>query len=308
MYAMNPLRPRRAVTLIEVIVVIAIIGMLIVLLVSAVQTVRSAAHRAACANNLRQVGVALHQYHEVYGSLPPGIAHPRLLPGIPRLYGPDTDAYPLLNWQGRLLPFIGQESLWSQVQEAYIQDPYYLNFPPHVGYTTFIPLYVCPADGRRVRPDTPFDRSPGTTSYLGVAGTNEFRGDGVLYMDSRVRFADVVDGTSLTLMVGERPPSLDLLRGRWYGGWGYWGSGDAFLGVREIYSGSSQPGCSEGPYHFGPGRLQDPCSTFHFWSLHPGGAHFLFADGSVRFLGYGTDTILPALATRAGGEVVGLPD
>lgn len=305
---MNPSCPRRGFTLLELVVVIAIIGVLTGLVLAGIQKVRGAALRLRCANNLRQIGLALHRYHDSFGSLPPGVSHPRLLPGIPPLYGRDTDPYPLLNWQGRLLPFIEQEALWQQTVQAYARDPYYIRNPPHVGITTPIPLYVCPTDGRRSRPGLPLDESPATTSYLGVSGTNEFRRDGVLYVDSSVRLADIMDGTSHTLVAGERPPSFDLFYGRWYGGWGPWGSANAFLGVREIHIGSSVTGCPAGPYRFGPGRLQDPCSTYHFWSLHSTGANFLIADGSVRFLGYSADPLLPALATRAGGEAVSLPD
>ena len=81
------------------------------------------------------------------------------------------------------------------------------------------------------------------------------------------------------------------------------------LGARERnFGGEFVAACPAGPYHFGPGRLHEQCDLFHLWSLHPGGAHFLFADGSVHFLGYGADAVLPALATRSGGEVAAVPD
>jgi prepilin-type processing-associated H-X9-DG protein len=97
--------------------------------------------------------------------------------------------------------------------------------------------------------------------------------------------------------------------GWWYAGHGQQvgsGSGDMVLGVREIKV-IHLRGCPIGPYSFGPGRLDNMCDLFHFWSLHSGGGYFLFADGSVRFLGYDANPILPALASRAGGEVVELP-
>lgn len=78
------------------------------------------------------------------------------------------------------------------------------------------------------------------------------------------------------------------------------------LGVREKNIGGPYvpASCPPGPYHFQPGRLDQPCDLFHFWSLHAGGANFLFADGSVHFLAYSADDILPALATRSGGEAI----
>jgi prepilin-type processing-associated H-X9-DG protein len=131
----------------------------------------------------------------------------------------------------------------------------------------------------------------------------------MLYLDSPTRFADVLDGSSQTLFVGERPPSADGARGRWYGGWGAWGTADSYLGVCEtgVFDWVPNSGCPDGPYSFQPDRLDNPCSVFHFWSLHTGGANFLFVDGSVVFLGYSAATVLPALATREGGEVVELP-
>ena len=86
------------------------------------------------------------------------------------------------------------------------------------------------------------------------------------------------------------------------------GSGDVILGVEEINLLPVTPGsCGPGVYRFGSGQIQNQCDMFHFWSLHPGGANFLYADGSVHFVNYGVAAILPALASRAAGEVVGAP-
>ncbi|MBY0232636.1 MAG: DUF1559 domain-containing protein [Gemmataceae bacterium] len=150
----------------------------------------------------------------------------------------------------------------------------------------------------------------GLTAYVGVLGTEYLRKDGVLFADSRIRFEDIVDGTSNTLLVGERPTSANMAFGGWYAGTGQnFGTGSAsmVLGVREYCFTPFAPDCPVGPYSFGPGRLDNTCDAFHFWSLHSGGAHFAFADGSVRFLSYGAKDILPALATRAGGESVEAP-
>ncbi len=216
---------RGAFTLIELLVVIAIIGVLIGLLLAAVQNVRAAAARMACTNNMRQIGIALHHHHDTHQGFPPGVS-----------YRDGADPYPFMGWQTRLLPFLEQENLWKQAQDAYVRDPRFLHNPPHTGLAAVLPVYACPSDSRTLSV-----HSIGTalqvafTAYLGVEGTNQFRKDGLLYLDSRTRFADITDGASNTLLVGERPPSADGILGWWYAGEGQAkdGSADMVLGVQE---------------------------------------------------------------------------
>src|SRR5262249_46946632 len=145
----------------------------------------------------------------------------------------------------------------------------------------------------------------------GVSGKDWSTRDGVLFRDSRISLRDITDGTSNTLMVGERPPSADFQFGWWYAGAGqkFTGSADMFLGVEgQNLLGLVGGSCPLGTYRFTPGRLNNLCDMFHFWSLHSGGAHFLYADGSVHFLHYSVAPLLPALATRVGGEAVTVPE
>ncbi len=293
------LSKRPGLTLIETMVVIAIIGVLIGLLVPAVQRVRDAAMKTRCTNNLRHIGLALQQYHDAQGSFPPGMS-----------YRDGTDPYPFMSWNTRLLPFLEQQALWEQAQKAYALDRSFYDNPPHTNRTVVVSLFCCPADPRTLSVEQLADGQRVTfTDYLGVEGSNQNRQDGVLFLDSIIRLTDISDGTSNTLCVGERPPSADGILGWWYAGEGQSkdGSADMVLGVRELNMGTFAPNCPLGPYSFGPGRPKNQCDAFHFWSLHLGGAHFLLADGSVHFLNYAANPILPALATRAGGEAAELP-
>jgi len=293
---------RSAFSLIELLVVIAIIAVLIAILIPAVQRVRASGYRLECANNLHQIGLALHAYHASHRTLPPGVS-----------YQNGKDPYLFMSWNTRLLPFLEQDSLWKQTLAAYEDNPDFLANPPHVGLGTVLAIFDCPADSRTIhdREDLP---GIALNYYLGIEGTNQFKKDGVLYLDSKVRLTDIIDGTSSTLMVGERTPSADGAAGWWYAGWGQGkdGSTDSVLGVNEVnvfspWSGS-MGSCPAGPYEFGSGDPKNACDAFHFWSLHPGGGNFLLADGSVHFLHYSAAPIMPALATRNGREPVSLPD
>jgi prepilin-type N-terminal cleavage/methylation domain-containing protein/prepilin-type processing-associated H-X9-DG protein len=291
-------RVRRGLTLIELLVVIAIIGVLISLLLAAAQRARSTAERLRCLNNLRQLGLALQSYHDALGVLPPG-----------RGRADGSDPYPLLGWPAGLLPFLERENEWSQIPDAYKQDPLPFQNPPHRNLSRVIPVFSCPVDSRTRSAQSPRGGRPvAFTSYLGVEGKSQFEVNGILFDGSRIRLADVTDGTSNTLALAERPPSADLSFGWWYAGSGFndHGCGDMILGTNELNTPPIQ-GCPEGPYMFAAGQIDEQCDLFHFWSLHPGGANFVFVDGSARFLTYQAAPLLAALASRNGGEVVNAP-
>jgi prepilin-type N-terminal cleavage/methylation domain-containing protein/prepilin-type processing-associated H-X9-DG protein len=296
---------RGAFTLLELIVVLAIIAVVMGLLLPAVQKVRGVALKAACANNLHQIGLALHQYHGTHGHFPPGVS---------------TDT-PLYSWHVELLPYLEQEALAADARRSVAFNiPHEGPYPggPHQGVGTVVPVFGCPADGQtRVTHDFG-GLHFAVTSYLGIQGVNRARLDGVLYADSRVRVGDITDGTSNTLAVGERPPYIADHQGSW----GMWytglygiafrasfGTGAVVLGVREPCASPHflDSPCGTEVFRFGPGAIGDPHAAYHFWSVHSGGGHFLFADGSVHFLTYGVEPLMPALASRAGGEEVSLP-
>jgi prepilin-type processing-associated H-X9-DG protein/prepilin-type N-terminal cleavage/methylation domain-containing protein len=301
---MNPQHQARrsAMTLLELLIVLAITAILLGLLLAAVQQARVAAARLQCQNKLRQLGIALHHYHDTYRVLPPG-HRSRLNPTGMQLSG----------WPLSILPYLEQTAVDVNARDAYSRASVPFVNPPHVGLATVLPAFNCPADDRIATPQfAPRSKiMVAFTSYLGVSGNDYSTHDGVLFQDSHVRFSDISDGLSNTLLLGERPPSKDFQFGWWYAGTGqrFTGSADMILGVREQ---NITPGwfrlCPPGRYPFGLGRFDFQCSMFHFWSPHASGANFLFCDGSVHFLAYSAASILPALATRAGGEAISLPD
>ncbi len=293
---------RSAFSLIELIVVIAIIATLIGLLLPAVQKVREAAARARCQGNLRQIGLAFHNYHDTVGRFPPGVSK--------ELFNGD---YPYMGWQTFILPYVEQEALWRGAVAAFSQTKLFHLAPPHFGLSTLMPLYSCPSDSQTATVQSYLGVQVAQTDYVGNEGRNERANDGILFVDSRIRLTQIRDGTSQTLLVGERPPSLDNQFGWWYAGVGQDsnGSADMVLGAAEINESQGLPvllDCPRGPYSYLQPAPNDLCAVFQYWSHHPGGANFLFCDGSVHFLSYSADKILPALATRRrrGGFVFGL--
>ena len=297
------MRARSGFSLTELLVVIAIVGVLIGLLLPAVQKVRDFAARSKCSNNLHQIVLAAHQYHNTALSFPAGMRYQR-----------GKDPLLFMSWLTALLPYLEQQELWNLTQDAYEQapSPFPDKNPPHVGLDTVISTFVCPNDPRAgdVQRSRLENWAVALTCYLGVEGKDLWTNDGVFFRDSHVRFADIRDGTSQTLFAGERPPSPDFQFGWWYAGEGQvgTGSGDTFLGVEEqnVLPYTMAP-CFRGVYTYGPGDITDQCDMFHFWSLHQGGANFALADGSVRFLSYSAAPLMSALASRAGGEAVEAP-
>ena len=291
----------RGFSLFEVLVVIGVVAVLVGLTVPAVQRVRGAAARAACQNNLKQLALALHQYEGSHGRLPTG-HEPARPPARPPM--------PFTVWHLLITPFVEQQAVWDQAVVDYAADP--TGLTPQRGERALVPVFQCPADGRVsvLQPEYLTRRPMGFTSYLGVSGKNLLGRDGAMFAGSAVPLNHVTDGTSQTLLLGERPPSDLFHYGNWYSANGQRddGSADQVLGVREVVIFMFPHVCAVGPYTYGPGTVKNPCDDFHFWSLHSGGANFAFCDGSVRFLRYAAEPVMPALATRAGGESVPLPD
>jgi len=299
---MRPAQSRLAFTLVENLIAVATAGVLLALVLSAVFKARSAAGRLHCQHNLRQIGLALHEYQLTHNAFPPTFS---------------TSSERYLSWMARILPYMEQGDLWQQAEEAYQQTDWPWTSPPHPD-STVVSVFDCPDDPRaqeavslQLFNSNPQSEHAGLvtvhvafTSYLGNAGTNLKTLDGVFSPNAPVRLEDLVDGASNTLLAGERPVGPDQTFGWWYAGPGqsFTGSADVVLGAAELNVVRSD--CGAGPYAFGPGRAENTCDLFHYWSFHSGGANFLMADGTTRFVTYEVEpTLLRALATRAGGEI-----
>jgi len=306
-------RSRRAFTLIELLVVIAIIAILIGLLLPAVQKVREAAARMKCSNNLKQIGLALHNYHDANGAFPSGYYNGGKPAGI---YGSSGEYWMwcYTGWQLQLLPYMEQSALFNNSYNWLKANPYNTDTNSYPACGFVMSSYTCPSNSR---PTTIVNG--GTTyqleSYMGVTGTssnNPIAGDGVLYCNSMVRLTDVTDGTSNTVAVGERPCTGDQQYGWGFAPYGTGaGDGDTVLGSKDTYLASVLGDISTNVGLQSPrvpqGGYTGEIDGAHFWSFHIGGANFVYADGSVHFLSYSANSIFIPLSTRAGGEVFVLP-
>ncbi len=303
---------RRGFTLIELLVVIAIIAILIALLLPAVQQAREAARRASCSNNLKQLGLALHNYHDAHRVFPPG----SILRDTNQTYG----------WGTFILPQIEQSSLFEQISPG--DDTKGLamgstlppaNTPnPMTGepvLQTPIASYVCPS--AIIGETNPERGNYGSSSYVGVAGVADGTGTydrrGMLYDGSDVRLRDIQrDGTSRTMIVGERAssfPNTDGSPTNHNPDGGIWPGRAADF--HDTYSNLLQANL-----HPTRGTLNVPVRGA-FSSQHTGGVHFLFCDGSVHFLSDSIDSrpydpmvgpsslgLLQRLAIRNDGELI----
>ncbi len=284
-------RPRQAFTLIELLVVIGAIGILIALLLPAVQAAREAARRLQCQNRERQIGLALHNYHDVQNAFPPLLVVD---------WNPSNSPWPTgwWGWHVRVLPYLEQRPLYGQIDlrdDAVFKLAYY---KPQT--SQIIPTYLCPDDPfseQLWRTDDWFQGPVAFahTNYLGCRGsTRDLPGNGTFpEVNVSVHIRDIKDGTSNTLHLGERPVDMG-------GEWGWWAVN---TGVDYHGLGDSVLDLSEG---LRPGTPGSNVDILHYWSFHPGGAHFLFVDGSVHFLSYTIDHhLFLAMGTRSGNEVIG---
>jgi prepilin-type N-terminal cleavage/methylation domain-containing protein/prepilin-type processing-associated H-X9-DG protein len=305
--AIQPMR--RAFTLIELLVVLGIIGVLLALLLPAVQKARAAAARLSCMNNLKQAGLALHQFADDRGAFPPGAVY-----GPLPLAGVNTDA--LHGCWPFLLPYLEQEAL----SREYRWDVDFFDPANQPAVATQLRILQCPAspqadrvvdaghsDGAFVNGGQgaciDYDPVQGVGPGLAALGLINPPGnyEGALPDNRLTRVTDITDGTSNTLLVAEdagRPQRWQA--GRYVPGAFSFGGPWASSANPVLIRGSSPDGSTA------PGPCALNCTNDRQpYSFHTGGANFLFADGSVHFLSAGMDIrVLAALATRAGGEVI----
>jgi prepilin-type N-terminal cleavage/methylation domain-containing protein len=276
---------RPAFTLTECLVSLTVIGILASLLVVGVQHVQNAAAIAACQSNLRQIGLALHNYHSIYNRFP-------AQPGIQR----DS-------WMFQVLPHLEQNDLY---QTAWTPS---CNSVWQVTITTLL----CPSSAWHSQGSYPWmGVEYAMTDYLGVAGSDSSLidaqiWDGVLGNPGRaVRASDITRGLSSVLMAGERPPGPD----QFWGWWGYrewdnalWAIGDTLTApVVTIDNTAAGEPCPKKNL-FSAGDLTNYCHVNHFWSLHGCGGNWLFGDGSVHFLNYSAgDSLVPQMANIASDD------
>lgn len=328
---------RRGFTLIELLVVIAIIAVLIALLLPAVQQAREAARRSQCKNNLKQLGLAFHNYHDNFNTFPPGWIS-NVAAGAAN--GATTE---LSNWGwgAMILPYMDQAPLYNTLNPGQLTLSQNLaaGGTQLAAATTPLPAFKCPSDvgpevnnwkddvtyNRNASSDGTNDISIATSNYVVVSDVGDSTTPqvnpitygpplGTFWLNSKVGFRDMTDGTSTTLILGERAFQFEQLRAGAGNALGFSPRGDMrrpSLAVQGI------------PYW---GLNQSVINAAHqsrgFSSVHVGGVHFLMGDGAVRFISdnidhkpnslpagsnHGTmcDSLLEYLMTRSNGDVVG---
>ena len=275
--------PRKAFTLVELLVVIAIIGILIAMLLPAVQAAREAARRMECTNNLKQFGLATHNYHNAYDRFPPG-----------NLWG-KTSGTMGMSLHVCLLAYFEQISMSESLDTSVtVYDPF------NASLASSMPkCFTCPSDGQT--PIDPVHNNPlyKTTNYFGVMGSgyrdsdvvsifdglcNDYYKDGVFYPYSKTKISEITDGTSHTLAFGEQ---IDVLR--------FWTKGGFFKGIQDrpsqvcSFSAKNVRYAINADEHVYIADYNGEGTSYYFneivfGSRHPGGSNFCYTDGSVHFL------------------------
>ncbi|WDI45014.1 DUF1559 domain-containing protein [Bremerella sp. P1] len=313
---------RSGFTLVELLVVIAIIGVLIALLLPAVQQAREAARRMQCTNNLKQLGLGLHNHHDTFGQFPMGY---EFRSGF-------TDGDPTWGWGAFLMPFIEQETIYDAL------DPKNQTLANAVGNANDLAVLKTPLDVFRCPSDTGPDlndqrklagEATALSNYIGsnssdlaarndgIPGSN-YGADGIFWENSDCNFADVTDGTSNTFAIGERSWNMNRRNGT---GKANYHAGNVYGVEGRLVVGGS-PVSTKTLYSVLGGTVRtinyarnDAYEHSSFSSLHPGGVQFLFCDGSVQFIpdtvqfdsDNTPDTVLELLASRTDGEPVTIP-
>lgn len=309
------MKSRSGFTLIELLVVIAIMGILVGLLLPAVQMARESARRTQCMNNLKQMGIGCVNYHDTFRAFPSG--HRANVPYNNAV----NDTTPGWGWGALILPWMEQGALAADIQ---------FNLPIENSANaaivqTSLPVYLCPSDllpnGTFVVPNTsgqPLVKAA-PCSYAACVGNDLApadgpTGNGILFRNSAVRAADIRDGLSMTIVIGER--AWSNAKGVWIGA----PTGGVLLMGDENHNPitpnitATAPILVQAHAHLLNATQEPDGATDDFSSNHVGGALFVFADGSVRYIhdiptdapnGYTADGLMfQALGTRAGGEAL----
>ncbi len=326
------MKRQRGFTLIELLVVIAIIAVLIALLLPAVQQAREAARRSQCKNNMKQLGLALHNYHDVANKFPIGTRFSMSAP----------------NWRVGLLPYLDQAPLFNTLNFSVSFLGNGVNPPNSILLTATVPVYECPSNSMPRRP-TGADNSSGMAAldYVGISGASpdpsarvqsavcggqtygDYAGTGLLVANESITIAQCTDGLSNTIIVGEQsgPVGTTDYRSRYYGGWAgcncnatgiqfnplrVWpcwsgGASVALTGTGNLYatgitvvkySNNGKTATGGAQYIYGANTM--------LTSSHVGGVHGLLGDGSVRFISDNINLLtLQQISTRDDGSVVG---
>ena len=301
----TPRRPS-GFTLIELLVVIAIISVLIALLLPAVQAAREAARRLQCVNNLMQIGIAAKGYETAHEALPSGVVNPT---------GPIIDAPSgyHFNWLVQLLPYLDERAVFKRFDFGV--GVYQAQNGTARGVlikTLLCPSSTSPERAGRAGLNPPVGGDPALTSYAAchndVEGPIDAKNTGTFFLNSRVRYEDIEDGSSQTLFFGEKPTDLAEL------GWASGtratlrNTGWAINGATPLTPAGAAARAADGgdpkPQPTVPGAPPPApvAPVGGFGSRHPGGANFSFGDGSVRFL---KSSISPLVFQRLGNRADG---